>query len=345
MIRSFRINDIDIDDIVVVSNNPVMTRRMQQVKAVRSGDIRSLIRLMARTRVCVLGGGGLIKDGSCVAWLGHILLFKILGAQTMCYAIGATTLHRRLDILFARIALNHFVDFITVRDHISKGILRDVGVRKEIIVSADPAVLFKAETDMFPRLAEGRRPIIGLCLKDFDHEDVAEARGRISRDMYVRNIAEECDDIVRRSHGSLLMVPCTEADAKDIREIHSTMRQRSNVVPIDHTPTPSEFFSMASVLDVLISERLHPLILGSLLSLPLVAIPYSAKVRSYMKEIGATLFCVEYHEIGSGKLGDKVAEALEKNEEIRRRTGRSLNDLKLRAQVSIDIIRSLVGSG
>jgi len=259
----------------------------------------------------------------------------------MCYAVGAKPLNKRLDILISRLVLNHFVDSITVRDGYSRQVLERAGVRRKVVVSADPAVSIE-NTSAKLRETRTDSPLVGACLKDYYHEDLADIRRYLNYETYIRNITNEFDSAVERSGCTFAMIPSNPADVGDMGKIRNAMNHKSRVVMCSTAFTPSAFMTLASTLDVLISQRLHPLILAGLLSVPVLAIPYSAKVRSYMEEIGAAEFCVEYSKLGTGELSERLQEVFARSGEMRMKASQALGALKVRAQVSVDVMKKLM---
>jgi polysaccharide pyruvyl transferase CsaB len=340
MIETFRKNNIETGNIVVISDNPIYTAHLHGVGSLRLGNIGNLIGVLLSARICVLGGGGLIKDRRCIEWLSRLLLFRVFGARTMCFAIGASPISRRRDILAVKLVLNHFCDSITVRDKSSRVILKEY-VRREIVVTADPALLLRIKAVRLgkrPRMNDLR---IGLCLKEYNHEDVSEIRRILDRDSYIRRIARDCDAILEGTNRTLMVIRSDTGDLKDMRYLYSTMRYRERVDLIEDELTPAGFFDLVRGLDLMISQRLHPLIVASLLRVAMLAIPYAPKVRSYMAELGSEQFVVEYPELGTGKLGEKVTELMEKRKGTMQQTDRFLGSLRVRAQLGVDLLREL----
>lgn len=346
MIQTFRCVFKDFE-IVVISHDPVYTQHSVDVTAIKQYNILSLFKLLLHTRLCILGGGGLIKDGSCLNWLRQILFFKFFGAKTMCYAIGVAPLNRKLDKLLVKLVFNHFIDSVTVRDNCSREFLKKTGVSTEIIVSADPVLRFTSKLgsgkkNIDYKLSQARRPIIGICLKQYAHDDLSHFHSFFDRKEYIRKISSDLDSLLQTTAGTLVMLQSDAADFKDILDVYQAMEHKFGVVIIEEKPEPAEFFRLVSLFDALVSQRLHPLILASLVSIPIIAIPYAAKVRSYMKEVGVPEFCIEYEHIGRGQLTKKVCDLLRERELIRLKLSSSLIPLKARAKIATTLMRELL---
>ncbi|MBI2251455.1 MAG: polysaccharide pyruvyl transferase family protein, partial [Armatimonadetes bacterium] len=128
---------------IVLSNNPLITSQTFNVKAVHRYNFPQIIKAILKSSVFISGGGGLIQDitsfKSLQYYLGLILLAKILRKPVIIYAQGIGPLLHRKSKIFTKFICN-LVDLITVRDYASKEELKKLGIKKEILVAADPAL-------------------------------------------------------------------------------------------------------------------------------------------------------------------------------------------------------------
>ena len=90
----------------------------------------------------ILGGGGLLYDGSALIYLREVAIAQELGVPVVVYAVSAGP----LEYISVREAVRGALDraaAVTVRDRGSQRLLEDVGVRREVRVTADPALLMR----------------------------------------------------------------------------------------------------------------------------------------------------------------------------------------------------------
>lgn len=92
----------------------------------------------------ILGGGGLLYDADVERYLREVTLAKERGTPVMVYGISAGPLVKSATRAQAKEALDG-VALITVRDRRARRLLEEIGVRREIQVTADPALLLEPE--------------------------------------------------------------------------------------------------------------------------------------------------------------------------------------------------------
>jgi polysaccharide pyruvyl transferase WcaK-like protein len=301
----------------------------------------------------VLGGGGLLKDGSCLKWLSYLTLFKLFGAKTMCYAVGVRKLRSHLDSIITRVVLNHFTDLITVRDGYSEQSLRDLGVKAKIVVTADAAIsstpLRTLKKNQIEDILEKKeRPLIGVCLKQFEHEDLKVIHSFMKYEEYLAKIALELDEVIIENGGTLIMIPSMvskfESDLKDILGVYSKMINKKKLFLIRRQVKPLEFHRIISLLDLVISQRLHPLIIASLANVPIIALPYAPKVRAHMEEIGLLDQCIDYNLFGHKILTKIVHTSLLNKEDLIKTLEKRTKDLYRKGKMNLSLMKMLLNN-
>jgi polysaccharide pyruvyl transferase WcaK-like protein len=136
-------------EITVFSRNPADTLARHKVE--RAINVRSLTRKEATPAIreldlLILGGGGILFDAEAAAYLREVLIAHEAGVPVMVYAISAGPLATQASRVAVRDALNASpATVITVRDRLGLRLLEDVGVTREIQLTADPAFLLEPE--------------------------------------------------------------------------------------------------------------------------------------------------------------------------------------------------------
>ncbi len=95
----------------------------------------------------ILGGGGILYDRDVELYLREVALAHEAGVPVVVYAISAGPLtdHSKRKLIAKHL---NTVAALTVRDRQSKKLLEEVGVERDIILTADPALLL--EPDAIP---------------------------------------------------------------------------------------------------------------------------------------------------------------------------------------------------
>lgn len=141
-------------EITVLSTNPSFTRRLHKVNSARvvPAGIKSFIkglltfsflRTLSTIKKCdlfILGGGSLFDDTyprASFIWGIQALAAYVLKKPLILLANGFGPLNTFTGKLIARLICD-YAKLITVRDQGSADLLRKIGVKKKIIIAADP---------------------------------------------------------------------------------------------------------------------------------------------------------------------------------------------------------------
>jgi len=257
---------------------------VDRVVSAREALRDELVNEVAQLDLLLLGGGGILFDREAESYLHVPRIAQERGVPTATYAIGVGPLQRPrerqavAEVLGAMAAL-------TVRDTRTKRLLEEIGVEREIVVTADPALLL--EPVDFPEEDLGRegvhkgRPLVGMSIR----EPGAAADDR-ARNNYHRLLAHAADFIVDRFDADVLFVPM---ERQDIRHAHRVIAEmafvhRAAILRGDYTP--GQVLGLMRHLDLAVGMRLHFLIFAALAQVPVLALPYASKVRSFLEELG-----------------------------------------------------------
>src|SRR5947208_2977595 len=134
-------------EITVFSRDADDTKKRHGVE--RAIPVRKLSRAeitpeVERLDLLILGGGGILYDADARTYLREVSVAKEKGVPVMLFAVGAGPLSHTTAQAAVREALEG-VATITVREKSAQQVLEEAGVRREVIVTADPALLLKPE--------------------------------------------------------------------------------------------------------------------------------------------------------------------------------------------------------
>jgi|SRR5690625_1506468 len=266
--------------------------------------------VLLQSHAYLLGGGGLIKDfggspRSLGRWIDLLDAARRLGVRTMTWSVGVENLFYPESRARVREVLEH-VDVVTVRDVCSAERLCEVGVKRNVIVTADP-VPFLARTWRSRRhINRGLR--IAVCVREWysskrELED-PEAFGRC-----LDALAEALDHVLEHHGASVTFVPFRTVEGDDDREVGRAVMQRMrNMATLIETADPSvdETLYQVAEADLVIAMRLHAAVMASSMGIPTLALAYMPKVRDYMSEIQQERFCLSMDEVTADRLITQV---------------------------------------
>ncbi|RYG68012.1 polysaccharide pyruvyl transferase CsaB, partial [bacterium] len=126
---------------VATSGNPSQTKAMHGCEAIGRQTPGELFKAIQACDVFISGGGSLVQDvtsfRNVVYYTTLLRLAKMLGKKTMVYAQGVGPLNSGKSRRLAR-KMFQSADIVTVRDPDSAALLREIGVTREVQVTADP---------------------------------------------------------------------------------------------------------------------------------------------------------------------------------------------------------------
>jgi len=255
-----------VDHIHIPCGNPALLPRDDRIVPLGRYDLGAVRRVLRGGGVLFSGGGGLLQNTTSSRSLAYYLgLLQIARWQRRPYVLGFQSigpLHGRCwSRQVRRLALGAHA--ISVRDHGSAQALVALGVPAEQVhIAADAAFLLAAPASE-PPASSPDPPRLALCLRATRH-------------------TERVLDAVRgwwRAGGwpgSLLLLACCADDHELGQRLSADLGERVLAVP---PLGPSGLMQALGSCDLVISERLHPLVFATLLGLPCAAIDYDPKVR------------------------------------------------------------------
>jgi polysaccharide pyruvyl transferase CsaB len=274
-------------EVTVFSRDKEDTLRRHRVE--RAVGVRDLTREEARAEVArldllILGGGGILYDGGAENYLREVQLAHEEGVPVAVYAISAGPLTDQRLRGVVREALDPCA-VITVRDRPSKRLLEEVGVRTEVELTADPALLLQAEPLPPDTLkVEGLDPKRRIVA--FSVREPGPAAPDLDTDHYHALLADAADFVADRIDADVAFLPM-ERGNQDLQHSHAVvarmrMADRAHVLKRDYTS--GQLLTLVSHMSFAVGMRLHFLIFSLLQGVPLVALPYGPKVRGFAED-------------------------------------------------------------
>ncbi len=330
-------------EILVFSRDPQDTERRHKVE--RAIPIRQLTRAEARAEIenvdlFVLGGGGILYDDEAEEYLRDVFLAHEAGIPVMAYAISAGPLQKRSVRQTVRKALSAAA-IVTVRDRQGKKLLEDVGIKQEIRVTADPALLLKPEPlapeTLLREGLDGERRLVGFSVRE-----PGPAAPDIDVNHYHRLLANAADFVVDRLDADVVFVPM-ERQHMDMQHSHAVIAQmqcaqRATVLKGEYTPR--QLLGLIGHFEFSIGMRLHFLIFSALQNVPFVALPYASKVTDLLQDLGVEM--PPLRDVNTGRLLATIDRSWDWREAIRDRIQHRLPDLQERARQTNTILADLI---
>lgn len=233
----------------------------------------------------VLGGGGILYDGEARRYLRLVRAAQTRDVPTFAYAVGAGPLREAEDRDAVRTVLADMAD-VVVRDEESRLVLEEVGLEREVTVSADPALLLAPEpfTDAMLRgegIPAGAR-LVGMSVRE-----PGRAAEKLDEVDYHALLADVADFLVRRLDAHVVFLPMERHDVRHAHAVlsHMTAPDKGRILHGDYSP--GQVLGFMRHLDLAVGMRLHFVIFAALTGVPVLPLPYSGKVFDFAHRLGA----------------------------------------------------------
>jgi polysaccharide pyruvyl transferase CsaB len=316
---SFKRKDIEL---TVLSSKPKETSDVHKLRAVDRWNFIKVFYEILRCKVLISGGGGLFQDNTgnigLYYYLLIILLAKIFGKKVYVYGAGVNNLKRINRIITTRI-FKH-VDGISVRESDSFSLLTKWGLPGEKIkITADPVILKEVAAGKYNKSETNVVFILQPPLKGVWNSEL---------------FAKLADAIYQRLKANLIFIPFyPEKDAGFSKSVMKSMKSKSTFVHWKHF---DDIYNILGKADLVISQRLHGLILALLYGIPIIGISEDDKIDRFMKELGQKNITAITDENYYLVLA-VVFDMWEWRDDFKKNAKKILPDFKLRAKKNSDL--------
>src|SRR5437660_1045513 len=333
-------------EITVFSRDADDTKRRHKVE--RAVPVRKLSRSevvpeVERLDLLLFGGGGILYDADARTYLREVLVAKEHGVPVMLYAVGAGPLADPNVQKAVREALDG-VAAITVREKSAQQLLEEAGVRREVVVTADPALLLKPEP--LPRNIlkieglEGKRKLIGMSVRE-----PGVAAPDLDPNVYHGLLANAADFMVDRFDADIVFVPM-ERSVLDSQHSHAVIAkmlraQRARVLNGEYTS--GQLLSLMGHFSFAVGMRLHFLVFAALRGVPFVALPYAGKVAGFLEDL--KLPAPPLNLVNPGRLCAHLDASWDDRRRVKAVLAKSLPPLQERSRQTIKYAVELLNKG
>jgi len=332
-------------EITVFSKDPEDTLRRHQVE--RAIPVRKLSRgeilpEIERLDLFVLGGGGILFDGEVKQYLREVQLAHEKHIPVMTYAIGAGPLRDPNNQQLVKDSLDRAA-LITVRERSARKVLEDAGVTRDIVVTADPALLLAPEP--LPEEAlkyeglEGRDRLIGISVRE-----PGLAAPDINQDSYHALLANASDYMVDRYNAHVVFVPM-ERQVLDMQHSHaviSQMLQPQKAVVLHGSYSSGEMLTLMKRFMFAVGMRLHFLIFAALQGVPFVSLPYASKVFGFLEDLKIEMPPLRL--VNSGRLIAYIDRSWDGSRALQMQVNEALPELQKRAAQTNSLLTGLLSA-
>lgn len=268
-----------------------------------------LLSIAPRQDLIMVGGGGLFQDDDSRIkmpyWAGRIGLLRALTRNIAGHALGAGPLEHAESRQFARFACTAMRS-VSVRDAFAQSWLSRCTTRAVPLVpdpafmlppaSAEVAQNYIRSLDLAPE-----RPIIAVALRRWFHQlggfvphrvraalGLDRGSGQQEMTALASSMAEALRSLARRLNAAVLLMPsynvAHEADMRECERLREHLRGIETRVALLNDP--ALYKAVAGQCRLMISARMHPLILAASMGVPVVGLAYNGKFEGLFQLLG-----------------------------------------------------------
>ena len=269
--------------ILVLSKNPEETKRIYGIDTAYRFNFSEVMKAMKNSKLFLNGGGNLIQDESSTRslmyYLATIWMAKKLGLKVMLYSNGIGAINKKINRLITSRVINE-ADIITLREEKSLKELESLHITKpQVIVTADPAFTLAPcrDEEAFSILAaEGivkTKPLVGISVRKWKNFQ-----------SYIKQVAEAADYMVEKLEVQPVLIPMHYPHDVEICHTIASMMKHQPII-IKNKYSVSQTLGIIKNMDMIIGMRLHALIYGASLQVPVLGLIYDPKVEGFLEYI------------------------------------------------------------
>lgn len=328
-------------ELVALSANPEKTTQKFGIRAAERMKVGTLLKEIKNCDLFISGGGSLFQDvtskRSIYYYLGLLFLAKkIFKKKVMIYSQGIgpvldSSNRKKMKAMF------NDLDCINVRDKESKKELLDMGVNREISVTADTVFMLPSADSqwghaLFEKMGvDVQEKTVGISIrpwKDLDKTIVEE----------IKNTIEHLQD----TGVNIVLLPFHHpGDLTLSKMVYNSLNDKKNVFLIEESLNEREMLSVIANIDIMLSMRLHGLIFGVVGGAYPIGISYDPKINSLMKELQFQE-PISVEQLDSGELITQLEDSLADLEKRKEQTKKAANTMREKALKNIELVKELL---
>jgi len=242
----------------------------------------------------------------------EVTVAKYLHKPLVMFPNSVGPFRTKLGLLMSKLALNNF-DALIIRDSVSYKALKKLGVVPKMTLTSDAALLLTADTSVeAPKFG---KPSIGVSIGVYN-----QSLNERDFQKFLFDNALALDRIVELYDYDISFLPhfitgFENDDFEVSRTVMSKMthRSRAHVYKIDRL---EEFKCCLEQMELLISSKMHPMILATSGFVPTVCIAYDHKQTGFLSDLGLTDCLIPLKDVNSDLIVSKVTQVMDSKPRI-----------------------------
>ncbi len=213
----------------------------------------------------------------------------------------------------ARLSLGN-CDYVLIRDITSYKIVDTLGIQSCRILTFDTALLFNSTCEKV--IADFPRPLLGISPGIYSHSmSKAEVRA------YIVAHAKALDAAIEKYGFFVVFLPhyVSNFEYDDLEMCEAIIHEMKNKerVRLCNTSSVEEFKFFLDQMDIIISSKMHPAVLGASGYVPILCIAYDHKQTGFFERLNMSDCTLDIRNVSSEALLSKIDYVWNRNDQLR----------------------------
>ncbi|CAM4188657.1 CsaB protein [Bacillus manliponensis] len=320
-------------ELVVLSNDPDYTRKMYGVEAVNRWNIKEIYKAIKESDGLISGGGSLLQDKTSIKsilyYTAVMRIARLLKKPYYIYAQGIGPITRTFNRMLVKWHLSKAA-YVSVRDEDSFLYLKNMGMKKDIVLVPDPVLACKQEVTsnwLKKQAINGR--VVAVSVRYWD-----------AKEDYMKKLAETLKKLKREGYHILFVPMHGPFDQSASRDVINLMGEEAHMLP--YQMDLDEKIAILSQCSLLVGMRLHALILTAVANTPMIGISYDPKIDSFLQQVNQPMIGSVDGDWTSETLYNMAKKQLQQKEQVERALEHRVDELRLQiSKASEEIIEDL----
>ncbi len=243
----------------------------------------------------------------------EILVAKSFGKPVVMFPNSVGPFRTWMGRFLARLSLNN-CNCVLIRDSISYAIVKRLGIKASKILTYDTALLYTPQSmkvgNDFPRPTLAVSP--GIYSRSLSQMEV---------DNYIQAHARALDAAIEKHGFFVVFLPHYVSgfpyDDLEVSKLILHNMKNKHRVQIVNTAAVEEFKRCLDQVDMIISSKMHPAVLGASGYVPLLCILYDHKQTSFFERLGMIDCTLGIRMVSPQNLSSKIDYVWNQNDQLR----------------------------
>ena len=318
---------------------------------------RECIKAVKNCDIFILGGGGLIQDETSIynvmRWMKYLKYCIKKGKKTYLYANSIGPVRYQINRKQVQKWLKK-VDVITVRDNISRTLLKNMGIYKNVELTADP--VFRLQIDPKTDIRRFQLPerYAVICVRHWYDTNplipvsictklhLRNKSNTKKYQEYINRIAELTEYLKTKYDLEIVFLPFLQGrDNKVARDIIEQVKSGGQIVIEDEYIKPEEAVKIIRNSQYLIGMRLHSIIYAAISKVPVLILSYSSKVKGMAEYLHMEDFTVDVDDMNIERMKRMINRITEDRDNIQIELNEKVQLLKEKEIRNSEVIREI----